>query len=282
IGVLGGSSIASQSEIPSASAEWLERARLVADRLSGSAWEQPERVGSDALRERLGVRGTDLVLFFAGQVDGDVQGFLYGSGCSNADAFGRFVDSLAPDEDLFILGKHHPRSSVSPEEYRACLAGRRGAWVQDVSVHDCLGACDRVASVNSTVMYEALCARRPVLSMGMSLLSGKRIACRLGVEPIGDWIGGLGAGERHERWIEYLAHLLEHHLCAMAPDGESSPMHAASWFAERVLGRVCEESDSMLLSESVDPCLREWTGFGAIGGSSVAWPEVRVREAMCV
>ncbi|MFG0256275.1 MAG: hypothetical protein ACF8GE_00045 [Phycisphaerales bacterium JB043] len=277
VGVLGGSSVASLRARCESGAEWIERARDVATGLSRSAWEQPASRGGEELRRRLGIRESENVVLFAGQVDSDAQSFLYGCGGSNEAAFGRFLDALSTRDGVFVIGKHHPRSDIAGSVYSERLRGRRGIWLEDVSIHDCLEACDRVACVNSTVMYEALCVGKPVMSMGMSVLSGKGIAYRFGVDAIESWLGASGRESRSERWIEYLAFLLEHHLFAMCPDEGARGLRAASGFADAILSRVSHQNPMATHGVIDEDVLSGWTGFGAIGGTSETWDEVKPR-----
>jgi len=230
-GVLGGSRIASLAAWdppePKQAARWLESMRAIEQDYRSTQttwWEQPESLGADAVRRRLGIRPERRVLLFAGQVDEDVQNLLYAPEYPhNLAAFKAFCDLLRGRNDIYILGKHHPKSRRAPAEYDAVL-GSDWCWASDLSLADCLAVADRVAAVNSTVLYEALMLEKPVLAMGRNLLSGKGIAYELAGRPpeneqIQDWLNAEDFSSRLDRWREFGAFLLANALYATSQAG---------------------------------------------------------------
>jgi hypothetical protein len=136
-------------------------------------WEQPQAANPvlDRLAEikRQGRR----VVLFAGQVDADTQSFLFSPHfSSNLEAFRWFVDALKPFPDVFILGKHHPKSSTPATAYQQLLAADRGEWRTDLPLNDCLRLSDRLAAVNSSILCEGLIHRKPVIALGRTMLQG--------------------------------------------------------------------------------------------------------------
>ena len=203
-------------------------------------WDQPERVGADRVRERLGIPDDARVVLFAGQVDDDTSNFLFAPDhADNAEAFADFCQLVAPHPDVYVLGKHHPRSTTSPRVYRRAIDGP-GTWATDLALADCLRIADRVAAVNSTVLFEALLLEKPVLSMGRSILSGKDIAYELLDAPdrpatVAAWLAAEGWPQRHARWQDLGAFLLAHHLYPFSDrvvDGGRTPAD----LADRLVG----------------------------------------------
>lgn len=246
-GVLGGSTIANQAHWrwPDAceAAHWrrvmvsLKNAYLE----SKATWyEQPHSEGGDKLRERLRIPHKAKVLLFAGQVDEDIQNLLYSPHFeNNLSAFKWLCDILDGRDDIFILGKHHPKSNRPVEDYKT-MASERGLWISDASIEDCLALADRVAAVNSTVLYEALMQNKPVLLMGKGLLSRKGIAYEvedlaMGEMVIHDWIAAKKAYERQECWLDFGAYLLSTVLYTMKPPEKVTGQQDATQLADKLV-----------------------------------------------
>ncbi|MGB2879824.1 MAG: hypothetical protein WBD24_06560, partial [Candidatus Omnitrophota bacterium] len=179
-------------------------------------WEQPKSIGPENLRKKLGIPSGKKIVMFAGQVKEDSQSFLYSPNFDdNLKAFKWFCDNLPPD-DVFILGKHHPKSKQSVRDYQKIL-GTKGIWISNISLDDCLALADRVAAVNSTVLYEALLMEKPILSMGSFLLSNRNIAyevndLKTGSEVIKQWLAAEDFKTRYEEWMNFGAFLLSRAL----------------------------------------------------------------------
>jgi hypothetical protein len=127
--------------------------------------------------------------------------------------------------------------------------------------------------VNSTVLFEALCVGKPVMSMGLGLLSGKRIAYHFEADAMDDWLDAPDRESRHARWISFLAHLLERSLYSMKPEADSSPWRGAESFALHMLGHAMDDCPSPRDEMADHELFGQWTGYGAIGGDFVSWPE---------
>jgi len=146
-------------------------------------------------------------------------------------------------DEVFIVGKHHPRNLVPPQVFRQ-VVGDMGVWIDDVPLGECLSQVDRVAAVNSTVLFEALMHRKPVLTLGQSILRGKGIAHEITCLEDGacrrllrDWLAGDGAEERFSRWVDLGASLLSDCLFLMAPPAGERYLGAAC-LAERLIGKA--------------------------------------------
>ena len=206
-------------------------------------WEQPESRNSDALtlRRELGIPAKARVLLFASQMDGDTQQFLFSPHfATNEAAFRWFLDQLRGREDVFVLGKQHPQCSKRATFARALAeSGVHGQWRSDVSIDDALAVADRVAAVNSTVLYEALARERPVLSMGGWLLGGRGAAYEVtdlakGRGVVEAWLRADNADARQRAWREGLAYLLSSCLYTYEPELEASGMRGARDLADRI------------------------------------------------
>ena len=137
-----------------------------------SWWEQPATRGDTAVRKEAGIPENKTIVLFAGQVDADTQNFLYNPYFTgNLDAFKSFLAALKDRDDVFVLGKHHPRSTTNPDTYRSLL-GKQGIWSEDISLVDCMRLADHVAAVNSAVLFEASLRGKSVLALGQTMLSG--------------------------------------------------------------------------------------------------------------
>ena len=227
--------------------EWYTRADAVIRRMAAGQhtwWEQPDSQSADAesLRTHLGIPSGVHVVLFAGQVNEDTQQFLFSPRFgSNVDAFVWLLDQLRGRRDVYILGKHHPKSRTPPDEYRRALAhsGIAGAWRVDLAIDDALTVADRVAAVNSTVLYEALARQRPVLALGQWLLGGRGAAYEAD-DPTRDtavvraWLDAADAAERQHAWRTGLAVLLSTSIYTYPAEGRPPGSLGAADLAERI------------------------------------------------
>lgn len=234
-----------------AQAHWSTIATEVAAAAANATWwEQPPAHDIATLRQSLGIRDGQQVLLFAGQVDRDTQNLLYSPHFDcNASALAWFCTQLPTDGSVFLLGKHHPKSTVPAAEFRA-IVGERGVWTEDVSVADALELADRVAAVNSTVLFEGLLRNKPALALGASLLSGKGIAYELTNHNktgtlVLDWLVAEDAGTRAARWHDFFAYLLAHEFYSMdpAPEGQRGVDALAARLANNATARAAVDYD---------------------------------------
>jgi len=258
-GLSAESGVAHQKSWTVADSRWRERADAVMRWLNAGAqtwWTQPASRGADGagLRRQIGIPDGARVVLFAAQVDQDTQQFLLSPHFeSNLSAFAWLLDELRGRDDVFVLGKHHPKSRTDPAAYQRVLAasGVAGNWRTDLSIGDALAAADRVAAVNSTVLYEALARGKPVLAMGEWLLGGRGAAWEIrdrarGRDAVDGWLeaGDVGAeapakaanSARQAAWRESLAFLLSSCVYSWAPDVEATGVPGASELAARIAG----------------------------------------------
>jgi hypothetical protein len=251
-GLSAASRIAAAAPWPSPPDEWRAIAAAVSRGLCDSGatwWEQPaaRQVEPAALRALLDIPADALVVLFAGQVDEDTQQFLFSPRhASNLAAFEWLLEALSVEGDVYVLGKQHPKSRTPASCYRGRLAaaGVVGAWRDDVSLADALAVADRVAAVNSTVLYEALARQRPVLALGDSLLSGQGVAyetARDGRAAVPAWLGAEDMDQRLTRWQDAFGHLLSQSIYAFDASGARRGMHDAEALAARLARRAAGE-----------------------------------------
>ena len=141
------------------------------DQTGASAWRQPERKDGAKIRQELGVKKGQKVVFFPGQVDSDSNILLFSS------HFKRSLDVLSwlaqgTGQDHFILAKPHPKGMDKQEDFAAVLGGE-GRSITDMNVLDAIAVADVVVTINSTVAFEAIIRGTPVLQLGDGILTGK-------------------------------------------------------------------------------------------------------------
>jgi hypothetical protein len=276
-GILGGSSVARitdwrWSSEASRRASSVQYERLVEFyRLGGKTWwEQPQNQEPEALRRKLGIDPLALVILFAAQVDADTQNILFSPLFKeNLDALQWLAARLKERPGVFLLGKHHPKRPVSPDECRK-IVGNAGTWTTDVSLFDALQLADRVAAVNSTVLYEGLIAGKPALSMGRSLLSGKCISYEMqdrhaGVDVLDSWIEGRGDAERQNRWRDFAAYLLAEHLYAFTVQVPDLGLKGPAQLAQALEARIPEAGQADYAHLQASPALADY--FQTFGSS---------------
>jgi hypothetical protein len=252
-GLLTSSRIARSGAWPPAAEPWRTIADRVAARLACgnlTAWEQPPARETPSLRATIGARADQTVLLFAGQVDADTQRFLFSPHFpDNVSAFRAFLRALRGRDDVFVLGKQHPYSQTPARVYAEALAESRvpGAWRSDLAIDDALSVADRVAAVNSTVLYEGLARGRPALVLGQWLLSGRGAAEEIDSADalpaaVARWLAGAGAARQQHAWRAGLAHLLSTCLYAIETPEVAGDRPGADDLADRLARRAAGQS----------------------------------------
>lgn len=209
-------------------------AQLKANILSSSEswWEQPERQPLDRLRLQLGIPAGKKVIFFPGQVDADTSNFLFSPNFkNNLEAFRWLLSVVAEREDAYILGKHHPKAKSMPQNYRKQLNAAQGCWLEDVAIQDCLGLCDCVATVNSTVGVEAMFHEKPTLALGRSLLSGRNVYYELEESSnsryiIDSWLHACDFDQKLKAFESFMRDLVSESLIAIDPGNIGASMRS--------------------------------------------------------
>jgi hypothetical protein len=142
-------------------------------------WRQPDSGVSNAkaVRHHENYINAKYRILFAGQVDNDVQNFLFNPLYeNNIDAFGAVLNSLP--EGSFVVGKHHPMSRTPVSAYQQLIDRTphvTGVWSQDLDVESSLSLVDYVVAVNSSFLFEAICQGKSCFELGTTMLSGLNI-----------------------------------------------------------------------------------------------------------
>lgn len=265
-GILAASSVAGEPDW-----SWPARSRqkhwqaifknLVQDYTSGASswWPQPETVGPDAVRSKLGIEPERKVVVFFGQVDEDSQNLFFAPRFDdNLAAWSWLTKHLATESGLMVVGKHHPKSRRLVAEYRKSVELVANAvWVEDISVHDLLQVADLVVAVNSSTIFEALMSGKPALALGDSLLSKKSIAYEITDidSPAVELKAALQSGDlaqRLERFCNFGAYLLATQLVAMRSVHEKFGLNSRSVFAHWLCERTTSDVDYSSLPEVID------------------------------
>ncbi|QVL52063.1 MAG: hypothetical protein KFB97_11310 [Cyanobium sp. M30B3] len=139
-------------------------------------WQQPCSGISSASEIQLNddYANSKYKILFAGQVDNDVQNFLFNPHFeSNIEAFTAVLNSLP--EDSFVVGKHHPKSRIPVSAYQQAIDNANhvtGVWTEKLDVVSSLSLVDHVIAVNSSFLFEALFAGKSCFELGTTMLSG--------------------------------------------------------------------------------------------------------------
>lgn len=142
-------------------------------------WQQPGSGISSArkIQQHADYINSKYKILFAGQVDNDVQNFLFSPHYeSNIEAFTAVLNSLP--KGSFVVGKHHPMSRVPVSAYQHAIENTKhvsGVWTQDLDVASSLRLVDHVIAVNSSFLFEALCTGKSCFELGTTMLSGLNV-----------------------------------------------------------------------------------------------------------
>jgi len=248
-GILGGTKIANQKKWSWAGIDnkdyWISLLGKIKNdyqKKKSTWWSQPLSIGGEKLRRNLKIPENAKVLLFAGQIDEDSQNLLYSPLFKdNLSAFKWLCEQLSEKQNVFILGKHHPKSKKSPEDYNEIIKNKgAGVWINNVSLEDCLAISDRVSAVNSTVLYEALLMDKPILMMGKSLLSNKGIAYEINnlngsPKILDEWLEASDLEKRKKLWIDFGAYLLAKELFSMKPPESNDGMRDAAALSDYLI-----------------------------------------------
>jgi hypothetical protein len=185
--------------------------RLRDTTLSKTWHVQPASSADRKPRTPLDVPTDARLLLFAGQVDADTQNFRFSPYAGNLSAFEAFCQGIAQaGRPVYVLGKHHPMADIPAAAYERALRkhGLTGRWREDVSLAEALSACDAVAAVNSSLLFEAAARGLPTLAMGRTILDGRRAFYT--TDELSGWLDATDLAARRERFDQAMADLIEH------------------------------------------------------------------------
>jgi hypothetical protein len=121
-------------------------------------------VSAASLRDRLLGASGGFLLVYGCQVDWDTN-IVIGARRfrSNEAAVSFLMDAISAIPEARLIVKTHPLDAVKNEARLGEILGGRGVVVSDVHPHPLIEAADCVAVRNSTLGFETLCYRKPLL-----------------------------------------------------------------------------------------------------------------------
>jgi hypothetical protein len=205
--------------------------------------QQPKNKVISEIRDHLKIPVNKKVVLFTGQLDNDTSNFLYSPNFKdNLSAFSWLCDFLRERNDIFILGKHHPLNQKSIQEFQSAV-GELGVWVDDISLENCFDLADRVATVNSTTLFEAIMLGKPTLTMGESLISNKNISyeimkLEIAGKVITDWLDARDFEIRRQKWLDFSSYLLAKELYFVSNFYELIEYQDAYCMAKKIINMI--------------------------------------------
>ncbi len=205
--------------------------------------QQPKNKLISEIHNYLKIPKNKKVVLFTGQLDNDTSNFLYSPNFKdNLSAFSWLCDFLRERNDIFVLGKHHPLNQKSIQEFQS-VVGELGAWVDDISLENCFDLADRVATVNSTTLFEAIMLGKPTLTMGESLISNKNISYEIinlevAGKVINDWLDGRDFEIRRQKWLDFSSYLLAKELYFVSNFYELTEYQDACCMAKKIINMI--------------------------------------------
>lgn len=143
------------------------------DKKGKSAWGQPDRINIKKLKQKLKINNKQKIIFFPGQVDDDTNIVLFSKYFkSTFDALKAVCDSIKNDA-LFIIAKPHPKGISNINDLNNVISNK-GVLISDINIIDAIELSDIIVTINSTVGFEALLRKKPVLFLGDSIVSNKK------------------------------------------------------------------------------------------------------------
>lgn len=149
-------------------ATWQARSAFLRNYLQTerSAWDQPPKIGEQALYSKLGISRKDRIFFYVAQVEDDANMLLHSPYfLTNIDFLKHVASSIQGLRNVVLVVKPHPKEPKEiPDlsaEYGIHMIIRR-----DINIKDILPLASVVVTINSTVGFEALLYNKPVVVGG--------------------------------------------------------------------------------------------------------------------
>lgn len=174
-------------------------------------WEQPEKKDNISIREKFNIPTDKKITLFIGQVDEDVQNKMFNPYfSSNIEAFKWFLNNNNND-DYFILGKHHPKSRISINEYQSKIKDNKlAAWSDEIILEEALKIADNVVTVNSSVVFDALIYKLPTLVLGQTILDSKNATYEFQPEESNEILKAFYEKKNHVEKVENFGRLIKY------------------------------------------------------------------------
>jgi len=206
-------------------------------------WKQPINDNPVNIKNRFGLETDQKLILFANQLDNDTSNFLYNPFFnSNILAFEWFCRSfIASNLDGFVLVKKHPHYKGDEHVFQNVLKkySITGAWVDDIALFDCIEQADLVCAVNSTMLFESLIYKKPVLQLGDSLLNNKDIVYKLESETdfktLQSWYNKVGLEERLINYTFFMSYLIDNELTFFFKGAKEMEFNSIDFFVQKLL-----------------------------------------------
>lgn len=192
-------------------------------------WEQPEKKDNIGIREKFNIPKDKKITLFIGQVDEDVQNKMFNPYFeSNIEAFKWFLNNNS-NQDYFILGKHHPKSKITINEYQSKIEDNKlAAWTDELILEEALKIADNVVTVNSSVVFDALIYKLPTLILGQTLLNSKNVTYEFRPEKFNEILNAFYNKENHvdkvENFNRLIKYLFQNHLLFLNDPSETNKL----------------------------------------------------------
>jgi hypothetical protein len=218
--------------------------------LKDTWWGQPKAKEGISIRAKYHCPETTNMVVFANQLDNDTSNFINSPLFSdNAEAFRWFCAQLKNiGFEGFLLIKKHPMFQGDSTLFTSSLKefDLKGAWSEDLPLTMCLEQCDSVVAVNSSLIYEALLYEKPVLQLGLSILSNKEIAYsitdKVDIKPILDWYAKIGSEHRLNRFARFMDYFVDHELTFFHERYLQAGFNGVEFFVKTILNKRLSES----------------------------------------
>lgn len=136
-----------------------------------SAWRQPARESAVLLRDQLGLKENTRIILFAGQVDSDTNVTDF-SPFDNVSQAVELTAGAIPNGDMLVI-KPHPLCSAHSRLKLQELAKQHPNLIilGEANIWDAIEISDVIVTINSTVAFEALLRKKPIIVLGDGVIS---------------------------------------------------------------------------------------------------------------
>lgn len=209
-------------------------------------WQQPTNYKLIDIKKRFNVSSRHKLILFANQLDNDTSNFLYNPFFkSNIDAFDWFCQSLALNNlEGFVLVKKHPHYKSDGNAFQNTLKKYNidGAWVDDISLFDCIEQSDLICAVNSTMLFEALIYGKSVLQLGDSILNNKgavyKLKNRNDYKTLYSWFNQEALSKKIHNYSRFMTYLIDNELSFFFKEAEVMELNSSEFFAQTLLNYI--------------------------------------------
>lgn len=131
-----------------------------------SAWEQPPLLGKEKIKQKYDIKDGQKIIFYVAQVEDDANMVLESPLFSTNASFLEYIIRAASQvSNTVIVVKPHPKELKNIDTIRE-KHGVRLIIDREINIKDAFLIADVVATINSTVGFEALIYKKPVIVGG--------------------------------------------------------------------------------------------------------------------